>query len=215
MDELYLPPDWAFKNPLEKWESKEVKPKSQPETVKKEPAKDLIDEHPISLLGGLSMILKEEDVKSLRRSIPASLSLKDWKLLYSTTSHGLSINTLYLKTKNCGPSLLLVEDSKGHVFGAFVTDSWRVEKFYYGGGETFLFKLRPSFKKFMWTGENNFFINSRSDCLAVGGGEGKFGLWINEDLTQGSSYPCQTFSNESLGSSEEFEVSFLEIWAFT
>jgi hypothetical protein len=39
------------------------------------------------------------------------------------------------------PSLLLVKDSGGAVFGAYVSDSWRYNPRFYGSGESFVFQV--------------------------------------------------------------------------
>ncbi len=40
------------------------------------------------------------------------------------------------------PTLLVVRDSAGHVFGCFTAEGWRVATRYYGSGETFVFQLQ-------------------------------------------------------------------------
>jgi hypothetical protein len=39
------------------------------------------------------------------------------------------------------PSLLLVKDSGGAVFGAYVADAWRYNPRFYGSGEAFVFQV--------------------------------------------------------------------------
>jgi hypothetical protein len=39
------------------------------------------------------------------------------------------------------PSLLLVKDCGGAVFGAYVVDAWRFSPRFYGSGETFVFQV--------------------------------------------------------------------------
>ena len=41
---------------------------------------------------------------------------------------------------------------------------------------------------------------------------GKFGLWISEDLDNGHSSKCQTYNNEILSKDHKFLISQLEIW---
>jgi hypothetical protein len=56
------------------------------------------------------------------------------------------------------------------MFGAFVSESWRIEPRYYGSGESFLFALKPKIKFFDWTEKNNYVQCSRRDFIALGGG---------------------------------------------
>ncbi|XP_063206147.1 TLD domain-containing protein 2 isoform X2 [Chroicocephalus ridibundus] len=65
---------------------------------------------------------------------------------------------------------------------------------------------------FRWTGRNNFFMKGDVDLLMVGGGSGRFGLWLDGDLHHGGSHPCETFDNETLSPREEFCVQDLEVW---
>lgn len=50
----------------------------------------------------------------------------DWRLLYSSDRDGCSLKTLYRRVAHCGPVILVVVDSHGHVFGAFASEEIRV-----------------------------------------------------------------------------------------
>lgn len=45
------------------------------------------------------------------------------------------------KAEKVAPSLLLVRDDKGCVFGAYVTEAWRYAPRFYGTGETYVFQV--------------------------------------------------------------------------
>ncbi|KAF9109784.1 oxidation resistance protein 1 [Mortierella sp. AM989] len=51
-----------------------------------------------------------------------------------------------------------------------------------------------------WTGKNDYMILSEPAFIGLGGGDGKFGLWIHADLEIGHSDRCATFDNEPLAS---------------
>ncbi|KAF9164441.1 oxidation resistance protein 1 [Mortierella sp. AD011] len=51
-----------------------------------------------------------------------------------------------------------------------------------------------------WTGRNDYIILSEPEFIGLGGGDGKFGLWIHSDLERGHSDRCETFDNEPLAS---------------
>lgn len=43
-----------------------------------------------------------------------------------------------------GPSLLLVRDKAGHVFGGYAPAPWAKQGTFYGDASTFIFSLQPS-----------------------------------------------------------------------
>jgi hypothetical protein len=45
------------------------------------------------------------------------------------------------KAEKVAPSLLLVRDAGGAVFGAYVTDAWRYAPRFYGTGESYVFQV--------------------------------------------------------------------------
>ena len=158
-------------------------------------------------------LLSNSAVLELRRQLPLRLTQSDWALLYSTEQHGCSLRTLYSKMAGNTGTLLVVLDAEGHIFGAFVSDTWRPDKTYFGNGETFLFKVHPHFARYDWTKANSHFVLAAHDCIAFGGG-GKFGLWLDPSLEFGSSDTSATFGNDCLAGSTDFKCMKLEVWGF-
>lgn len=75
--------------------------------------------------------------------------------------------------------------------------------------------LGPSirFKAFPYSGENDFYMYCEPHCLSVGGGDGHYGLWLNDSLEKGVSSRCLTFGNEPLSDEgEKFGVLGVEMW---
>ncbi|KAI4158239.1 MAG: hypothetical protein LQ342_007613 [Letrouitia transgressa] len=73
---------------------------------------------------------------------------------------------------------------------------------------------RIRFKAFPYSGVNDYLIFCEQGFLSVGGGDGKYGLWLDGVLERGISSPCMTFGNEELSEEgEKFEVVGVEIWA--
>lgn len=119
--------------------------------------------------------------------------------------------------------VLAVSDVQGNVFGAFINEPLKVASHYYGSGECFLWKtvrrrlpcppseagggddqtgydLHPdkAVEVFHWTGRNDYVVLSESTFLSVGGGDGRYGLWLNDTLDRGTSARCPAFDNEVL-----------------
>ncbi|MCJ1467286.1 oxidation resistance protein 1 [Pseudocyphellaria aurata] len=69
------------------------------------------------------------------------------------------------------------------------------------------------FKAFPYSGINDYLIFCEPAFLSVGGGDGRYGLWLDAVLERGVSSPCLTFGNEALSEEgEKFEVVGVEIW---
>ncbi|KAG8042643.1 hypothetical protein G9C98_005277 [Cotesia typhae] len=64
------------------------------------------------------------------------------------------------------------------------------------------------------TSQHGFSLNRNNESLAIGAGDGKFGLWLDGDLYQGRTQSCSTYGNEPLAPHEDFVVKTLECWAF-
>ncbi|CEI86413.1 hypothetical protein RMCBS344292_00853 [Rhizopus microsporus] len=182
-------------------------------------------------------VLTENIAEMVRPYIPRRYRVaSSWKLLYSLDQHGVSLYTLYSLTRDYdGPCILIIKDAENHVYGAYLSHTLACQhNVYYGTGECFLWKLTsdhihpcnkedqqnqqqqhhiaPKIKVFPWTGKNDYMILCNSDFIAIGGGEGRFGLWLNSDLEKGYSTTCPTFDNECLASKPQFQCMELEVW---
>ncbi|ESN90540.1 hypothetical protein HELRODRAFT_166215 [Helobdella robusta] len=170
---------------------------------------------PLPELSEESRILTSGHVGMLTCNLPALAEGLNWCLMYSTEKHGFSLNTLYRKlSKTDLAFFLVVLDTNDNIFGALVVGRLKMSDHFYGSGESYLFTFYPEFKRFNWTGINNFFIKGSHDSLVFGASEGNNGLWLDADLYHGRTQACQTFDNEVLTSSEDFVVKCVEVWSF-
>ena len=72
---------------------------------------------------------------------------------------------------------------------------------------------RIRFKAFPYSGMNDFMIYCTSEYLSIGGGDGHYGLWLDDALDNGISETCPTFGNEPLSEEgKKFEVLGVEVW---
>ena len=158
-------------------------------------------------------VLPPDVIQQLRGELPLRYNLREWALLYSTEQHGCSLRTFYSRLERQEGTLLVVLDGGGHIFGAFVAEAWRNEGRYFGNGETFMYKVHPSFARYDWTRANAHFVLGSQDCVAFGGG-GKFALYLDSSLEFGSSDSSPTYDNECLAGSHDFRCIKVEVWGF-
>ncbi|CAA7263924.1 unnamed protein product [Cyclocybe aegerita] len=192
-------------------------------------------------------VLTAELAGLLRPHLPALSRLpRSWTLIYSLDQHGISLNTLYTRcdthlsrrpapgeVAGVGKGMLVVmkdsgvdEEAHGSIFGAWIAEGIRLNKGrgYSGGGESFLWKYADgALKVFKTTGKNSYVALCEPDYLSFGGGDGHYGLYLDDTLLDGSSASCPTFDNEPLCSyptrsagakkTVNFECVGLEVWA--
>ncbi|KAJ2996012.1 oxidation resistance protein 1 [Globomyces sp. JEL0801] len=114
------------------------------------------------------------------------------------------------------PCILAVKVGQGNVIGAYMSEAPKLRKGYYGNGSCFLWKFNDSTKHlslYPSSGENEHYLLSEGDGLALGGGDKGFGIWISEDLCRGHTINCATFKNEPLSPNGDFDIIGLELWA--
>lgn len=96
--------------------------------------------HPIQLLGirpGTIQILDEDIAEGVRPALPPRIRpCHRWKLLYSLDAHGTSFTMLYERMRHAcdghGPVLLVVKDTEGNRFGAYINQRLHRYEGYYG-----------------------------------------------------------------------------------
>ncbi|KAI0061362.1 TLD-domain-containing protein, partial [Artomyces pyxidatus] len=158
----------------------------------------------------------------LRPHLPALARLpKTWTLLYSLDQHGISLHTLYTRcAAHPGGAVVVVRDANDAVFGAWMGEGVRPSKgAYFGSGESFLWKLDGKLSVYKWTGKNDYVALCEPEYISFGGGDGHYGLYLDDTLFDGSSARCPTFENEPLcspgpkkGGTVTFECVGLEVW---
>ncbi|KAI8971925.1 TLD-domain-containing protein [Mycotypha africana] len=169
-------------------------------------------------------IMTKNIAEMIRFYIPQRYKIfSTWKLLYSLEQHGTSLGTLFSCMKGYeGPCVMIIKDIDEQLFGAYLSDPFIPTSHYYGTGECFLWNTNSKgdaekesvheIKCFKWTGKNDYMMLSNLNFIALGGGKGIFGLWLNSSLDQGYSDSCPTFDNECLTLEPNFRCVGLEIW---
>lgn len=93
------------------------------------------------------ILLTPERFAALQEYMPILGRLAvDWKLFYSPAVHGVSLDSFYRQAKaNSGPSLILMQDTEGTVFGGFAPSPWErrpAHSGFYGDGSACVFSFR-------------------------------------------------------------------------
>jgi len=139
---------------------------------------------------------------------------KNWRFLYSSKSHSLSMDELMGRICYKGPTIIVIKDTEGHMFGAHASSSWcNTDDGWIGNGESFLFSIVPKMAIFDSTGKDENFMRLNEEGLAMGGSPGNFGLFISSDLESGEcSGDIDTFSTIQLAGAPAFQIMHLEVW---
>ncbi|EAK88142.1 Oxr1p like TLDc domain containing protein [Cryptosporidium parvum Iowa II] len=117
---------------------------------------------------GAKKILNEGMVDEITSYLPIVLALRRWQLSFCSKLHGVSFGSFYRRVSNKGPSILVVRDTNGVVFGAFISESIRNSTNYYGTGEMFVFTYKQlstiDTKNPTEKTEFNYLEPSKSNC---------------------------------------------------
>ncbi|GMF09284.1 unnamed protein product [Phytophthora lilii] len=157
--------------------SKSLQPEESEETrLAKERRRKLLQPDLPKLIGGSKNEVLSNPrnastlVPQLQASLAPSRRCHDWKLLYSLAQDGCSLHTLLLKARKQNPTLVVVETTKGDIFGGFASEEWQDSANYYGIGESFVFSFNSKFKCYPWSYLNTMIMLSNDECIAMGGG---------------------------------------------
>lgn len=67
----------------------------------------------------------------INSNLPTDNRLK-WRFLFSSQIHGESFSTLMGRIMDQGPSVIIVEDTDGYIFGGFAASSWSLSPNFVG-----------------------------------------------------------------------------------
>ncbi|ELT96874.1 hypothetical protein CAPTEDRAFT_224517 [Capitella teleta] len=159
----------------------------------------------------MSTVLTLPSILALCQSLPTDRR-SPWQPLFNSRYHGESFATMSKCILDKGPSLMVIRDNRGHVFGGFASE---------GGSHCFLFSLLPHLCIYPATGYNDHFMyfnqgqETLPNGLGFGGQFGYFGLWLDYEFGTGHSRGepyCTTFGSPTLSSSPNFKIECIEIW---
>ena len=165
---------------------------------------------------GESSILDGSMLKSLFAKLPPKIQNQTWQLAFSTQLNGFSLQNLYRTlAEDEEPILLVIHDSAGQVFGAYLTCIPQVCDNFIGTGKSWLFAFDAAhMHAFHWSGRNDYFFRGTPDNIIIGASDGKFGILIDGDLHKGRMQKCLTFDLWPL-KEDDFIIHCMECWKFS
>jgi hypothetical protein len=89
-----------------------------------------------------SKLLSAEQAQRLAKYLPATTTVasrEEWRPLFNSSDDGLSFRTFCNRVQGKGPSVLVVRDTGGSTFGAFVPLPWNPSSSFSGTFHAFLF----------------------------------------------------------------------------
>ncbi|XP_040031826.1 TBC1 domain family member 24 [Gasterosteus aculeatus] len=103
-----------------------------------------------------SEIVSAKEMRDIWSWIPERFALCQPQLLFTTSTHGCSLNRFYSHCEGYEPTLLLIRTTDGDVCGAFLSTDWEERKrggnklSFFGTGECFVFRLKPEMERYEW-----------------------------------------------------------------
>ena len=134
-----------------------------------------------------SSLLDRTLVMALNNFIPASVRGRLYPL-FSSVKHGESFSAMCSRAVNKGPTLVVIKDTKGYVFGVFAAESWKfgpqffgkqhhcilLTHYYHfvtlGNSDCFLFTLLPQFGVFHPSGYNTNYLYLQQNAQTLPNG---------------------------------------------
>ncbi|XP_071448939.1 MTOR-associated protein MEAK7 [Hetaerina americana] len=144
----------------------------------------------------------------------------EWRFLFSTSVHGESFSKMLGCIIKKGPTIIIVVDTQGNMFGGFAPACWDLGPKFYGDDRSFLFSLSPKMGIYRPTGYNDHFMyldvqqQTLPNGLGMGGQFNYFGMWLDADFGSGHcSKSCTTYDCPQLSKETEFKIQHVEVWA--
>ena len=154
-----------------------------------------------------------EKVKAIKNWINPFNNTIKFELLFRKSRDGSSCQTFHKYCDNKGPTLTLVETTKGYKFGGYTPFSFQSERGYSPkeDNKTFIFSINLM-KKFPKIKEGSliYFDKNFGPCFGNGGTD----FYLDGDLNNGETINRSFLKNAELTNGEEgkFSVSELEIY---
>jgi hypothetical protein len=84
-------------------------------------------------------------VEQVHALLPRHQQVNEWELLFCNNTHGNSLTTFSRRCAQKGPTILLIQDTSGSIFGGYAPVAWQPaagsDGKFFGTGQAFLWKL--------------------------------------------------------------------------
>ena len=155
------------------------------------------------------------------QNLPLDYQMANLQLVYSTSKHGYSLNTLYAKSeayeKGSKGMLFITKTTAGSVFGGFCNKMFKVTQIYYLGGEdSFVYTLAPKRELYKSACINTYYLCCDYSHFSFGGGGDGEAIRISDNFAVGASYVSETFANKPLTDERkdhQFKCAEFEVYA--
>jgi len=153
---------------------------------------------------------------TLRQALPSSLHSKRWQLLYATYNTSSSLKELCSSIWHGDTAVLLVvQDTKGVVFGGFHSSSSSHKYVQEVECSNFVYSEDADELRVFHASGSETVVHALDDSVAFGVLPDDLALWLDWDMVEGLSMPCPAFgTTKSLASQTQFTVSDAEVWGF-
>ncbi|KAK2989165.1 hypothetical protein RJ640_014128 [Escallonia rubra] len=119
-----------------------------------------------------------------------------------------------------GPTLLIIKDKEGYIYGGYASQPWQRHADFYGDMKSFLFQLYPQASIFRPTGANsnlqwcavNFSSESIPNGIGFGGRINHFGMFLSANFDQGHTFSCITFGSPCMSKANQIYPEVIECW---
>ena len=177
-----------------------------------------------------SNILKPDEETSLynllldhkkQHKVNDYLNSIQFSLLFRGSEHGFSSDKFHEICDGKGPTVSIIHNNHGHVFGGYASKSWKQQDFgYVSDTNTFLWVIRPNVKKFaLRQGREK---NAIYSAKGFGPSFGITDIWISDGATNnGCSSRCFLFDEKELAGAKtphgatRFSVIEYEVFAIS
>jgi len=168
-----------------------------------------------------SRILDEKMLKGLNAHLPSFVQRRQLTKVFEMGA-GSTVQDLLAAGGGTGSALVLIRDEEDCVFGVFCDEGLANRgDIFFGSSRCFLFKRERGGEVEVWGGgrgkgrDGNYVICNEEFVGFGSDGVGGFGLYLDQDLSMGSSGGSVTYGNAgSIASSGDFLILGLEVFSF-